>query len=37
MGDTSISGVKAVGPAGEEAADVVSPERPGGGPPAAGG
>lgn len=37
MGDTSISGIKAVGPAGEEAADVVSPRRPGGGPPPAGG
>lgn len=32
MGDASISRVKAMGPAGKEAADVVSPGRPGGGP-----
>lgn len=33
VGDTSISGVKAVGPAAEEAADVVGPGRSGSGPP----
>lgn len=37
VGDTSISGIEAVGPAGEEAADVVHPARPGGGPAPAGG
>lgn len=37
MGDTGISGVEAVGPAGEEAAHVVHAARPEGGPAPAGG
>lgn len=37
VGDTSIPGIEAVGPAAEEAADVVHPARPGGGPAPAGG
>lgn len=37
VGDPSISGIEAVGPAAEEAADVVHPARPERGPARAGG
>lgn len=37
VSDTSIPGIEAVGPAGEEAADIVHPARPGAGPAPAGG